>query len=147
MKSHQPCEATGTLLHEHARLRAALSRVHWALTSRAARQDDFVALLQELADDVAAHFRHEERGGYLVETIAMEPRLSARADQLLREHPLMTKKLADLRALAARSDQPRESRQMLQDRFAEFQEFFERHEAAESALLQEVYCDDIGAED
>jgi hypothetical protein len=135
------------ILGEHAQLQQMLSSVRETILDRASSRQVVREMLDELAQVLLDHFRHEEAGGYFSAALAIAPRLTERATELVRQHPVLMAQLAALQAHAA-SRQPTEPWwQQLQLGFAAFFDEFGRHEAGENMLLQDAFHDDLGAED
>lgn len=140
-------EHPAKVLEEHASLWEILDEARAALAERRARPQSIAEMLDELAQHVLDHFRHEETGGYFAEAIDVAPRLSERADDLLRQHPRLAAQLAQLRQYARRNDPSEAWWLRLSEMFTQFVSRFSEHECAENELLQDAYSTDIGAED
>lgn len=132
---------------EHAQLRELMIQVRLELAARKASRARIVAMLTALTDCVLEHFLHEETGGYFAKVLEAAPRLIPRAEGLCQEHPQMATRLEELHRVATGTADAALWWATLEAGFAEFLERFQAHEAAENALIQEAYCDDLGAED
>ena len=98
---------------------------------------------ESLRDHLRTHFRQEETGGFLEESIARMPRLSAAARDVMGEHPAL---LAELDALLAGLETA--DRAGSWDRIAAAAERFCQHllehERHENAVVQQGYNEDLG---
>jgi hypothetical protein len=131
----------------------ALGRAHAKLLDDLQQLEDVASgesvakLHQRLAStrtDLLAHFRFEERGGYMEAVKQQEPRLERFVDQLAHEH----KDLAD--ALEALVGQARVAAGLDAALRAGVRGWIERvraHEARENDLVQNAFNLDIGAKD
>lgn len=136
-----------SLCDEHLRLREMLESVRRALSQRPAPRHELGLLFRELVQHILEHFKHEEAGGYFAAVIETAPQLRERAGELLLQHPEMTAQLVELQELATKSSVNERRWREVEEMFAQFLDLFAAHEAAENALLQKAYGDDIGAED
>jgi hypothetical protein len=142
------CHSTPTavILDEHARLKNVLHNLHQALCAQAMDRAGVAGLVDDLVQQVLEHFQHEEQGGYFAEAIEAAPRLNDRANMLLGEHAEMARQLVTLqRRVTTEAAGPRWWRR-LDEGYSAFVKQFLIHEAAENALLQEAYCEDIGTD-
>lgn len=136
-----------SLCDEHLRLREMLESVRRAISYRPAPRHELGLLFRELAQHIFEHFEHEEAGGYFAAVIETAPQLRDRAGELLGQHPEMTAQLFELQEVVTNRSVNEQWWREVEELFARFLDLFARHEAAENALLQEAYGDDIGAED
>lgn len=132
---------------EHSHLREMLAEIQNTLAQRQSSPIVVGALLDELREHCQRHFRHEEEGGYFSDAIAIAPRLSRRADALLRQHPEFTHSLDEMRQHAASGSMSHVWWERLCVQFDEFVCRFTEHERGENTLMFDAYCRDIGAED
>jgi len=141
----------GHILVQHREFFARLTTIRshlalpWAAASPAVRAA--AEALADLREHLATHFRQEECGGFLEESIVRMPRLSRAMQAVLDEHPMLlaeidglieTVRLADISALswgqAARD-------------FEAFAAHLLAHERNEHAVVQEGYNEDLGLGD
>lgn len=143
----------GHLLAEHGELFQQLSRLRASLADEAPpgcqRVREIVAGIRALRGRLAVHFRQEEEGGLLEESVARIPRLASDAALVLAEHPRL---LADLDAIVARfgaaDDAPcADAWRGVRAAFATFVERMQAHERAENAVVQQGYNEDLGIDD
>ena len=101
------------------------------------------AALESLRDHLRAHFRQEEAGGFLEESIARMPRLSAAVRTVMADHPALLAELDDLIAILAKADSA-----AAWDQIAAAAERFAHHlldhDRNETAVVQEGYNEDLG---
>jgi hypothetical protein len=134
------------VLEDHVQLKGLLADIHAALEERA-DIEQVSRMLAQLGDRIVAHFTLEEDGGYFTEAIMHSPRLVARANRLMAQHPKLS---AKARAVieGAEADQGTETWwQETRQFFDEFREALAQHERGEDELLQEAYTQDIGSND
>lgn len=108
------------------------------------RRAALIASLHQLRQHLADHFAQEERGGFLEESVARVPRLSAAVRSILGQHPALLAELDrvidDLEAVPAvpeawaRADRD----------FEVFSAHMAAHERSENAVVQEGYNEDLG---
>jgi hypothetical protein len=108
------------------------------------RRKALLACLHELRQHLAEHFAQEEQGGFLEESVARMPRLSAAVRSILGQHPSLLAELDGvIRELEAaptaaaawhRADQA----------FELFSAHMTAHERRENAVVQEGYNEDLG---
>jgi hypothetical protein len=89
------------------------------------------------------HFRFEEHNGYMDAVRKREPRLERAVQDLAEEHGQLARSLAELLGRAGATSPDDGVRQAVLD----WVERVRRHEGRESALVQEAFGTDIGAED
>ena len=141
MKHHQK------LLEDHQALKDLLARIEQALQQRDLPISEVGTLLGELGDRLVKHFELEEQGGYFAEALLQAPRLVARANELLAQHPKMCTQANSLLQLAGAEESADQWWQETGKRFLAFKEEVMKHESKEDSLLQEAYHQDIGAND
>jgi hypothetical protein len=135
------------ILGEHAQVQQMLLSVRETILERASSRQVVREMLDELAQVLLDHFGHEEAGGYFSAALAMAPRLTERAAELVRQHPMLMAQLAALQLHAASRQPSAPWWQQLESGFAAFFDEFSRHEAGENVLLQDAFHDDLGTED
>jgi hemerythrin len=131
------------LLAQHRDLRELLARIERVLAEQSTSIDEAAHLLGQLGDKLVKHFALEEAGGYFSEALTQAPQLVARANDLLAQHPKMTREVKQLTETQASDAWWRETHQRFQALTAELL----RHERSEDQLLQEAYGRDIAATD
>lgn len=137
----------GHILSQHRELHTQLTAVRACLAAAAPVSADRLAPLRDtlgtLRDYLRTHFALEEKGGFLEESIARMPRLSAAAQAVMGEHPAL---LAEIDGLIGRLDKPDSA--ATHDLLAADCERFVRHlldhERNENAVVQEGYNEDLG---
>lgn len=143
----------GHLLAEHGELFQQLSRLRSAMADESPpgceRVREIVAAIRALRGRLDVHFRQEEEGGLLEESVARIPRLSAAAADVLAEHPRL---LADLDAITVRfggtdAAPCADAWRGVRVAFATFVERMQAHERAENAVVQQGYNEDLGIDD
>lgn len=132
----------GHILAQHRELHEQITAARAAFSAgpvAAARR-----ALETLRGHLAAHFRQEERGGFLEESITRVPRLSAAAAGVLGEHPAL---LAELDGLIARLATPDGAASPWAGAGHDFEAFcahLRAHEKNENAVVQAGYNEDLG---
>lgn len=140
----------GHLLAQHHDLHTRLLALRAAFAEgrgTAAEHDDVRGRCRDLRDSLAAHFVAEEQGGYMEESIARLPRLSAAARDVMAEHPRL---LAELDALLERlsiRDIREDSWASAARGFAAFTDHLLAHERNENAVVQQGFNEDFGFPD
>lgn len=132
---------------EHDELRNLLGEVHRALSKRQDTVDRIAELLTSLGEHAQTHFDREEANGFFEQVTAQAPRLSERANTLLKEHIALREAI---RSLSVRARENRSSPDWWEEIEAEFHAFSKRlmqHESEENAILQDAYGQDIGSQD
>ena len=132
----------GHILAQHRELHGQIlaARAAFAVDAAAAR-----AALAALREHLAAQFTQEERGGFMEESIARMPRLSAAAAGVLGDHPRLLAEIdALLERLAARNGS--ESCGRVGRDFEDFCGHLLAHERRENAVVQDGYNEDLGLE-
>lgn len=133
----------GHLLAQHRELHEQIVAARAAF--RAGRSGARAAL-ECLRSHLAAHFRQEEQGGFLEDSITRIPRLAAAATAVVGEHPRL---LADLDGLIERlavADIPDSSWAGAGRDFDAFCARLLAHERNEHAVVQAGYNEDLGLE-
>ncbi len=108
------------------------------------RRESLLACLHHLRQHLTDHFAQEEQGGFLEESVARMPRLSAAVRSILGQHPALLAELdrviEDLETAAAGADAwPRADHD-----FEVFSAHMAAHERSENAVVQEGYNEDLG---
>ena len=133
----------GHILAEHRELHAQLVGMRACLAAPGRCVTSLRESLEHLRTHLRAHFCQEETGGFLEESIARMPRLSAAARTVMADHPAL---LAELDALIATLEKADSAASW--DRIAAAAERFTHHlldhERNENAVVQEGYNEDLG---
>ena len=135
-------------LSQHRRLRLVADRLRLLVMAPSEALPEprmrslFVAEVSHFADGLAAHFAHEEDGGYMRTVIVERPDLHETISALEGEHAELTRHISDVLAALERDAMAQigaELRGML-DRF-------EAHERKENQLIQSTFNTDLGVGD
>ena len=133
----------GHILAQHRELHAQLVAMRECLGGPGRCAAALRESLQRLRDHLSGHFRQEEAGGFLEESIARMPRLATAARTVMADHPALLAELDDLIASLEKADSA-----AAWDRIAEAAERFTQHlldhERNENAVVQEGYNEDLG---
>jgi hypothetical protein len=135
----------GHILAQHRELHAQLGTVRDCLAASRPGVARLRAALETLRHHLDAHFAQEERGGFLEESIARLPRLSAAARAVVGEHPALLAELDDL----IRSLETADSAAAWARIAAGCERFIRHlleHERNENAVVQQGYNEDLGLE-
>lgn len=132
---------------EHRQLGILLQQIARTLRGRPVGRVDVVRHLEALESHLAAHFEHEERGGYFKEALAEAPRLRHRAAELLREHDQFRRSIARLCRCAHAAAEEDAWWDDVTEEFHELAGHLRQHEQGETELLHEAYGRDMGAND
>lgn len=135
------------VLQEHQCLKELLGKIDRALTEKDVSIDAVSDLLAQFGDQLVRHFSTEEDGGYFAEALIQSPRLVARANELMAQHPKMCTKVRDLVVELDHLQPKQDWWQETRKRFDAFREELLIHEQREDRLLQEAYNQDLGAND
>lgn len=148
MPSERPeMERHQKVLEEHRQLRELLGKIDRVLQERKETIAEAGKLLGELGDRLVKHFTLEEEGGYFGETLLQAPRLVARANELLAQHPKMCTQATELCEVAASPENADDWWDKTSQRFQAFKKELLAHERKEDSLLQEAYQQDLGTHD
>ena len=148
MDSQSPdFQAHQEALQRHRALHDLLARIDQALETRTGTIAEVSGLLARLGDRLVKHFESEEEGGYFAEALTQAPRLISRANELMAQHPKMTRYGRELAGAADPDQAPDLWWQQTRERFKAFQAELSKHESQENDLLQEAYNRDLGAND
>lgn len=132
---------------EHRQLKSLLQQIETALAERSGPIDSVVELIGQLGHQLTKHFQTEEAGGYFSDALYEAPQLVNRANDLMLQHPKMTKSARKLAEAADPDADPERWWDQTCERFKAFQEELGKHERAEDLLIQEAYTRDIGMND
>lgn len=152
MTETSPHDLLQAMLQEHRELmqRIADLKHFWEEVNelgQGPKYEEMESRVRELRDQLATHFVHEERDGYLAPALEAAPRLSSQAEQLQKQHleflNLLDHFIGKLQACES-------AFHCWQEVGVEFEEFLKRlheHETAEIMLVQSAFEDDIGSAD
>lgn len=134
------------VLEDHVEVRVLLASIDDALDERR-DADEVCRLLAQLGDKLVHHFALEEDGGYFSDALLQSPRLVARANGLMAQHPMLSERarklLDETHANPGTDTWWAETR----EQFDAFRDTLVKHEQGEDRLLQEAYTQDIGSHD
>lgn len=99
--------------------------------------------LESMSQHLERHFANEEAGGYMEEALALAPRFSSQAAQLLKQHAHLNQSFAQLLSAAQRVKDSPESWSCLTQQIVELLKKLEAHEAAENRIMQEAFNVDL----
>ena len=138
----------GHVLAEHRELFNLIVAARTSLSAAAPPSErqraEVLACLGQLREHLRDHFAQEERGGFLEESVARVPRLSAQVQSIVAQHPVLLAELDGLiRELEAATDGA-ESWARAARAFADFSTHMTEHEKRENAVVQEGYNEDLG---
>ena len=131
----------GHILAQHRELHERIVAVREAF---AADPGTARRALAELREHLAAHFRQEEQGGFIEESITRLPRLSAAAAAAVREHPALLAEIDGLIERLAVADIPASSWTRAGRDFEDFCGHLLAHERNENAVVQAGFNEDLG---
>jgi hypothetical protein len=137
----------GHLLGQHRDLHARLLTLRADFAAPAVPPPPLDAIrhrLVELRDHLREHFDQEETGGFLEESIARMPRLSAAAREVVAEHPQLLAEIDALLEGLPVGDIREDSWQAAVCGFATFTDHLLAHERNENAVVQQGYNEDFG---
>ena len=133
----------GHILAQHRELHAQLVAMRECLAGPGRCAAALRETLERLRHHLSGHFRQEEAGGFLEESIARMPRLATAARTVMAQHPALLAELDDLIASLEKADSA-----AAWDRIADAAERFTQHlldhERNENAVVQEGYNEDLG---
>jgi hemerythrin len=132
---------------EHRQLKSLLVQIEAALADRSGSIETVVDLIGQLGHQLTKHFQTEEAGGYFADALYEAPQLVNRANDLMLQHPKMTKSARKLAEAADPEVDPERWREQTTERFKALQEELVKHERDEDLLIQEAYTRDIGMND
>jgi hemerythrin len=132
---------------EHRQLKSLLVQIEAALAERSGSIETVVDLIGQLGHQLTKHFQTEEAGGYFADALYEAPQLVNRANDLMLQHPKMTKSARKLAEAADPDVDPERWWDQTTERFKALQEELVKHERDEDLLIQEAYTRDIGMND
>jgi hypothetical protein len=114
----------------------------WSRESAQEALEAFEALKTHLKE----HFAQEEEGGYLEQALAVAPRYSDEAKELLKQHGLMTRQVAHAVQTAKHALDEPDAWTMLATEARELLQKLVEHETAENRIVQKALNTGIEAE-
>ena len=108
------------------------------------RVEQIVAALNALRDHLCTHFRQEECGGFLEESISRIPRLAAAATEIVKQHPALLAELDGLIGRLAGGDATAAGWEQADRDFERFWAHMMAHERSENEVVQQGYNEDLG---
>jgi len=132
---------------EHRQLKTLLEQIETALTDRSGPIEAVVDLIGQLGHQLTKHFQTEEAGGYFADALFEAPQLVNRANDLMLQHPKMTRSARKLAEAADPNKNPDLWWEQTAERFQALKEELDKHERDEDLLIQEAYTRDIGMND
>ena len=132
---------------EHRQLKDLLGQIESALAERSRPIEEVVDLIGQLGHQLTKHFQTEEAGGYFADALYEAPQLVNRANDLMLQHPKMTKSARKLAEAADPATDPDRWWEQTSERFEALKEELDKHERDEDSLIQEAYMRDIGMND
>jgi len=128
---------------EHRALRQLVDQISELLADADCRPDLWGQLISHLRKELAAHFKHEEQGGYFREEVNAAPWSAEEVNKLFQQHAQFLARIDGL--LSRGADQL--DHESTRHTFHQFRIDFFDHEARENKLLQEAICHDLGSAD
>ena len=108
------------------------------------------AALARLRDQLAMHFALEEAYGYFEDAIEVAPWLSTTAENLRSQHDDFYNEvcgIVDQAEQLLHHEVPGQLLREVVDRFDDFYATFQKHESAETQLIQQAFGEDVGSGD
>ena len=133
--------------HEHRMLRRLVGRLGDLLTDGSSMPATLPTLIGSLVAQLEIHFKHEEAEGYFSGVVDRVPQLTANVEMLKQQHADFRRTIRRLYELANRQETGPGEWERLKAGCEDFVGQLLAHEAAENALLQEAYAQDIGEQD
>lgn len=133
--------------NQHRQLKDLLGQIESALAERSCPIAEVVDLIGQLGHQLTKHFQTEEAGGYFADALYEAPQLVNRANDLMLQHPKMTKSARKLAEAADPDTEPDRWWEQTAERFEALQVELHKHEREEDRLIQEAYTRDIGMHD
>lgn len=138
----------GHILAQHRELHEQLTAVRHAFAASPAAVPDRPAILHErlveLRDHLHGHFRQEEAGGFMEESLARMPRLARAARAVLGQHPGLLAEIDRLIATLPAAAAPAADWNRAAADFERLADHILDHERQENAVVQEGYNEDLG---
>lgn len=132
---------------DHRKLKELLARIDGLLAAQNASETEVTDLLALLGDVLVKHFALEEKDSYFGDALTHAPRLVAKANELMNQHPKMAWKAQQLGQSTTDQCGSAQWWQETRLRFRQFMRELIEHETCENRLLQEAYTSDVGTSD
>ena len=127
---------------EHAQLAQKLEELSEALVDR--KNIDLLAhRLSTTRDEVSAHFKLEEEGGYLDDAVSYAPQWIGQGQRLLDQHAELLGRIETLLKMVTSKAGRKPNWDEIEQQGHEFVSLLIEHEKEESTLIQEAYEDDL----
>jgi hypothetical protein len=131
------------MIQAHALLDKSLAQLERVTCSPQRRPlDEELLLLRVIAREVQAHFKLEERDGYMATVLKQAPQFTHAAQELLGEHRQLEASLAAL--IQEASGRPPDE---VRAQVSEWVTRIRQHESRENQVVQEAYNRDAAGED
>lgn len=138
----------GHILAEHRELHEQITAVRHAFAASPAAVPDRPAVLHrlitDLRDHLRTHFRQEEAGGFMEESLARMPRLARAARDVISQHPVLLAEIDRLIAQLPASDAPAAAWAQSAAEFDHLTAHILEHERQENAVVEGGYNEDLG---
>jgi hypothetical protein len=133
---------------EHERLDLFFSEITRALAQpEMSRPHVVMGLMAELVALLQNHFAHEEDGGYFTELVEVYPRVAETVERLRQQHRTMLATVRAIHGHLARTADRESCDPAIRRDFLQFVQQCDEHQHEENSLVQEAFCQDIGASD
>lgn len=132
---------------QHAELGRSFFGLQESLKRARTNSPAVLRQLQELKNQLEAHFRFEEADGYFDDVLARAPHLARQVAELRGQHDELLTAVASLNTSASRLDAEPGQLAAVRGLFEDMMKTFLDHETAEGRLLEEAYCRDSAAVD
>ncbi len=129
------------LLEEHRRIEKKVRGVEqiWAGRVRRSQLAELISALLDLRQTLRTHFREEDSGGCIDEAVARSPKLGDLALTIEKEHPILIEQLDQVVAAIQSAGVMGKPLESAKREFSQLVEQIERHEVAESELLEQAF--------
>jgi hypothetical protein len=128
----------------HAAMLDDLTKLEKAAQNSVTSIADFQLRLEAAKKDVTAHFRYEEKDGYMDAVRKREPRLEHAINELAADHVRLA---GALDAILSEANAAASVNETLRKKVLEWIDELTHHELRENHLVQEAFNSDVSAED
>ncbi len=137
------------ILEEHDEVSSQLSdlRQFWEQVDQLGQgpqYEEMGARLRQFRQQMSEHFADEERGGYLKAALHKLPQFEKQAENLRKQHSQFLDKLDSLDARLHKCEDEFHCWQDVRNEIEDFVEQLEKHEIAETAIVESAINDEIG---
>ncbi len=137
------------ILEEHDEVSSQLSdlRQFWEQVDQLGQgpqYEEMGARLRQFRQQMAEHFADEERGGYLKAALHKLPQFEKQAENLRKQHSQFLDKLDSLDARLHKYEDEFHCWQEVRNEIEDFVEQLEKHEIAETAIVESAINEEIG---